>query len=168
MELVAPHLLPPQARHIMEQPPRAAVVTTAIARALARVEDMEFMVMLLNVTKLRMAYCFTAAQPPLLAPHLALQAPHLAFIFLALWGLLAAHCGMAAPHLALQAPHLAMLDLGPHLVPAQPAAKAPPERAAAVTTAEARVFAILEESWFMEKSLESETGNMCGKAQKVK
>lgn len=73
-----------------------------------------------------------------------------------------------APHLALQAPHLAMLDLEPHLVLEQPAAKAPPERAAAVTTAEARVFAILEESWFMEKSLESETGNMCGKARKVK
>jgi hypothetical protein len=115
-----------------------------------------------------MAYCLTAAQPPLLAPHLALQAPHLAFIFLALWALLAAHCGMAAPHLAMQAPHLAMLDLGPHLVPAQPAAKAPPERAAAVTTAEARVFAILEESWFMKKSLESETGNIYGKTQKVK
>jgi hypothetical protein len=54
------------------------------------------------------------------------------------------------------------------LVPAQPAAKAPPERAAAVTTAEARVFAILEESWFMKKSLESETGNIYGKTQKVK
>ena len=88
-----------------------------------------------------------AAQPPLLAPHLALQAPHLAFIFLALWGLL-------APHLALQAPHLAMLDLGPHLVPAQPAAKAPPERAAAVTTAEARVLAILEERGFMKNPWE--------------
>jgi hypothetical protein len=83
MVLLAPHLLPPQARHIMEQPPRAAVVTTAIARALARVDDMEFMVMLLKVMKLRTAYCLTAAQPPLLAPHLALQAPHLAFIFLA-------------------------------------------------------------------------------------
>jgi hypothetical protein len=51
MELLAPHLLPPQARHIMEQPPIAAVVTTAIARALARVEDIEYMVMLLNVKK---------------------------------------------------------------------------------------------------------------------
>lgn len=96
-----------------------------------------------------MAYCLTAAQPPLLAPHLALQAPHLAFIFLALQ---APHLVMLdlGPHLAA---HLAMLDLGPHLLPAQPAAKAPPERAAAVTTAEARVLAILEESWFMGKSL---------------
>ncbi|MDD2920434.1 hypothetical protein [Rhodoferax sp.] len=51
MELLAPHLLPPQALHIMEQPPRAAVVTTAIARALARVEDIEFMVMLLKFMK---------------------------------------------------------------------------------------------------------------------
>jgi len=49
IELLAPHLLPLQARHIMEQPPKAAVVTTAIARALARVEDIEFMVMLLEV-----------------------------------------------------------------------------------------------------------------------
>jgi hypothetical protein len=51
MELLAPHLLPPQARHIMEQPPRAAVVTTAIARVLARVDDIEFIVMLLKVMK---------------------------------------------------------------------------------------------------------------------
>ena len=48
MVLLAPHLLPVQARHIMEQPPRAAVVTTAIARALARVDDIEFMVFILK------------------------------------------------------------------------------------------------------------------------
>ena len=80
IELFVPHLLPLQARHIMEQPPRAAVVTTAIASAFARVEDIEFMVMLLKVLYRRMAYCLTAA-----------HAPHLAFIFLALWALLAAH-----------------------------------------------------------------------------
>jgi len=36
MVLLAPHLLPLQARHIMEQPPSAALVTTATARAFAR------------------------------------------------------------------------------------------------------------------------------------
>lgn len=84
MVLLAPHLLPVQARHIMEQPPSAAVVTTAIARALTSVDDIEFMVLLLKVMRLGITYCLTAAQPPLLAPHLALQAPHLAFTFLAL------------------------------------------------------------------------------------
>jgi hypothetical protein len=49
MVLLAPHLLPEQARHIMEQPPSAAVVTTAMASALVRVEDSEFMVRLLGV-----------------------------------------------------------------------------------------------------------------------
>lgn len=89
---------------------------------------------------------------------LAAQAPHLAFIFLALafaaCALLAAHWGWAAPHLALQAPHLAMLVLGPHFAPAQPAAMTLPDSAAAVTTAEAIVLAIVEERWFIKKSLE--------------
>ncbi|MBE0473657.1 hypothetical protein [Rhodoferax sp.] len=49
MLLPAPHLLPLQALHIMAQPPRAAVVTTAMAKAFARVEDIEFMVTLLKV-----------------------------------------------------------------------------------------------------------------------
>ncbi|OHC75762.1 MAG: hypothetical protein A3H24_06385 [Rhodoferax sp. RIFCSPLOWO2_12_FULL_60_11] len=149
--LLAPHLLPVQARHIMEQPLSAAVVTTAMARAFVRVDDSEFILMLLRVMGKRAAYCLTPAQPPLLAPHLA-------FIFLALafaaCALLAAHWGWAAPHLALQAPHLAMLVLGPHFAPAQPAAMTLPDSAAAVTTAEAIVLAMVEERWFIKKSLE--------------
>ncbi|OIP19192.1 MAG: hypothetical protein AUK51_02405 [Comamonadaceae bacterium CG2_30_59_20] len=54
------------------------------------------------------------------------------------------------------------------MVPAQPAANAPPERAAAVTTADARVLAILDERWFMGKSLERAKGNMDEKTLKVK
>jgi len=64
------------------------------------------------------------------APHVALQAPHLAFVVtLALT--LALHAphlaltfGLQAPHLALQAPHLAApaVCLGAHLAGAQPAA----------------------------------------------
>lgn len=42
MVLLAPHLLPEQARHIMEQPPSAAVETTAMASAFVRVDDSEF------------------------------------------------------------------------------------------------------------------------------
>jgi len=49
MLLEAPHLLLLQAPHIMAQPPSAAVVTTAMARALVRVDDSEFMVRLLKV-----------------------------------------------------------------------------------------------------------------------
>ena len=42
---LAPHFFAP---HIMAQPPRAAAVTTAEARVRARVEEREFMVMLLK------------------------------------------------------------------------------------------------------------------------
>jgi hypothetical protein len=161
--LLAPHLLPVQARHIMEQPPSAAVVTTAMASALERVKESEFIkVLLLTVGEMIVDYL--AAAQPLVAPLLALQAPHLDFIFLALalCALLAAHFGMAAPHLALQAPPLAMLVLVPHLVPAQAAAKAPPERAAAVTTAEAMVLAILDERLFIKNSLDGLNGQQWG------
>ena len=142
--LFAPHLLPVQARQAMAQPPSAAVVTTAMARVFVRVDDSEFMLMLLKVMGKGMAYCLTAAQAPVLAPHLALQAPHLDLCFFAFTAcaLLEAHLGLQAPHLALQAPHLAMLCLGPHLAPAHPAAMTLPDSAAAVTTAEASVWAI--------------------------
>lgn len=78
------------------------------------------------------------------APHLGLDAPHLALaphFAPHLAPHLAAHF---APHFAAHlAPHLAALALGPHLAGAQLAAKALPLSAAAVTTAEARAL----ESW---------------------
>ncbi|MDP2679667.1 MAG: hypothetical protein Q8O85_13225 [Rhodoferax sp.] len=86
------------------------------------------------------------------APHLALHAPHLVLVFLAFvaCALLAAHWGLHAPHLALHAPHLDMLCFGPHFALAQPAAMTLPDSAAAVTTAEAMVLAILEERLFIK------------------
>jgi len=140
MLLFAPHLLPVHARQAMAQPPKAAAVTTAEARAFERVKDSDLMGILLKVAKKKGANYLAAAQPvaaphlTLLAPHLALHAPHLAF--------LAPHLALHAPHLALLAPHLVMLVFGPHFAAVQPAANAPPERAAAVTTAEPMVLAI--------------------------
>jgi hypothetical protein len=51
MLLLAPHLLPVQARQAMAQPPRAAAVTTAEATALERVIENEFMKILLRVER---------------------------------------------------------------------------------------------------------------------
>lgn len=149
MVLLAPHLLPVQARQAMAHPPSAAVVTTAMARVFVKVDDSEFMLMLLKMMRNGIAYCLTAAQPPLFAPHLALQAPHLDFCFFAL-----AACALLAAHLGLQAPRLAILCLGPHFEPAQPAAITLPDSAAAVTTAEAIVFAILDERLVIKESLD--------------
>ena len=103
----------------MAQPPKAAAVTTAEARAFERVKDSDLMGILLKVAKKKGANYLAAAQP--------VAAPHLTLL---------------APHLALQAPHLVMLVFGPHFAAVQPAANAPPERAAAVTTAEPMVLAI--------------------------
>jgi len=131
----------------MAQPPKAAAVTTAEARAFERVKDSDLMGILLKVAKKKGANYLAAAQPvaaphlTLLAPHLALHAPHLAFLAPHL-ALHAPHLALLAPHLALQAPHLVMLVFGPHFAAVQPAANAPPERAAAVTTAEPMVLAI--------------------------
>lgn len=152
MVLLAPHFLPVHARHIMEQPPSAAVVTTAMASALERVKESGFIKMLLLTVRETVVDYLEAAQP--------LVAPYLDFIFLALasCALLAALFGAAALHLALQAPHLAMLVLEPHFAPAQPAAKALPERAAAETTAEAMVLAILDDRLFIKKSLDRLNG----------
>jgi len=51
MLLLAPHLVPVQARQAMAQPPRAAAVTTAEATALERVIENEFMKILLRVER---------------------------------------------------------------------------------------------------------------------
>jgi hypothetical protein len=85
----------------------------------------------------------TAAQ----APHLALHAPHFALtvLFLLPFTLLAAHFDLYAPHLALDE----VACLSQHLAPAQLAAITFPESAAAVTTADAMVLAILDDRLLM-------------------
>ena len=145
------HLFAP---HIMAQPPRAAAVTTAEARVRARVEEREFMVMLLIGRWGMACYCFVAA--PHLALHLGLAAPHLAphlalaFAFVLCFAPLALHAAGLAP----QAPHLdlAAVVFGPHLAPAQVAAMTLPLNAAAVTTAEARALVRWDERLLMEIS----------------
>jgi hypothetical protein len=128
----------------MPQPLSAAAVTTAEARVFDRVAERLDMVMLLG--RGSTSYFLPAQAPhlaPHLAPHFALQAPHLALVF----------C-FSTPHfLALQAPEAAVATfLDPHLAPAQVAAKAGLDSAAAVTTAEARALERWLERLFIKVS----------------